>query len=230
MKLDHLSDASNSELASDRASSAPLIVPEHFTRSVRLPLRLSGETWRLLDGGPIPSLREGTIGDLIVDADAFLKADELDEWTRERDVAVLAAGETLWVRLNKDRVDGPLAQHKVERQSPPAECFHAVCFQLKQDLGLKLRGAKKAVLNDCLCFIPSLNQQLKSVNETATRISTVFEPSRRSHSVNVFKNVYYERRGILYPLEKLRQCADLASVTKEDLDRLMHTDGELPAS
>lgn len=63
-----------------------------------------------------------------------------------------------------------------------------VCLQ--EPLRLELRGTSKPRLLDCRCHIPALKADEKqfadSLNEAYTRISEVFEPTRRSHTGNIF--------------------------------------------
>jgi hypothetical protein len=73
-----------------------------------------------------------------------------------------------------------------------------------RELQLRIRTGKDATLVDCECEIPAINATAKSVNEAYTRISTNFEPSRRSHTGNVFNCVFSESPEGLRPLYQLR--------------------------
>ena len=79
-----------------------------------------------------------------------------------------------------------------------------VPFTLSADLALIIRTGKSAALKECLCHIPSLQAQAGSINETYTKISVAFEPSRRAHTGNAFRCVFYEKDKTLFPLDDLR--------------------------
>lgn len=68
--------------------------------------------------------------------------------------------------------------------------YYLVKVCLQQPPFLELRGTSKPRLLDCRCHIPALQNQERhqadSLNEAYTRISEVFEPTRRSHTGNIF--------------------------------------------
>ncbi len=60
-------------------------------------------------------------------------------------------------------------------------------------------------LNPCSCKIPSLQRDVESLNEAATVVSEVFETSRKSHTKDVFREVFfYSESGQLIHLENWR--------------------------
>ena len=98
---------------------------------------------------------------------------------------------------------------------------HFVSFNITQKLTVLLRAGKHAKLGDCLCEIPSLKISADSVNEAYSKISAAFEPTRRSHSGNVFRCVFMERPdGLLEPLENQRERTEANPPAEEQPDLL----------
>ncbi|KAM3101529.1 hypothetical protein ACKFKF_07245 [Phormidesmis sp. 146-12] len=47
-------------------------------------------------------------------------------------------------------------------------------------------------LRDCTCSIPALQKDAKSINHAATLISESFETHRKSHTMDVFREAYFQ--------------------------------------
>jgi len=60
---------------------------------------------------------------------------------------------------------------------------------LKENLQLKRNTGN---FQDCTCFIPALQKNAKSVNHAATLISESFEPDRKSHTKDGFRDAYFQ--------------------------------------
>lgn len=74
--------------------------------------------------------------------------------------------------------------------------------RLKEPLQIKPRTRS---LYPCLCEIPSLKKKVSSLNEAATVASEVFETGRKSHTKDVFREVFfYSENGQLNLLENWR--------------------------
>ena len=94
---------------------------------------------------------------------------------------------------------------------------------LREDLKLRLRGAKPATLEDATCWIPSRPEEAKSLNHAYRLVSEKFEPQRLSHSGNVFKvGYYFELSHTWTSLDGLRSAAE-ASVEMTPRARQAHT-------
>lgn len=83
---------------------------------------------------------------------------------------------------------------------------------LEESLYLQFRGSKQATLLDVTCKIPSLdNKEATSINNAYMLMSQELEPSRKSHSGNMFDKCYYifhdNTNNCEYwlPLRKLRE-------------------------
>lgn len=91
-------------------------------------------------------------------------------------------------------------------------------IHLIQDLKIKLRGSKKAQLQDCDVYIPALGKKANSINHAYTLVSESFEKWRRSHTANVFQKVFWfnEEKKYWIELDVLRKQFELKSeITQE---------------
>jgi hypothetical protein len=188
-----------------------MFILEKTARTVRLNVVLDDGRCTLATGTPLPKLKKGASAELVVYALDLLDENERKKLVSERNIPFLPAGTTLWARVKEDDIPRNLLPHRKEMTVYPVVPDHFVAFVLEEDLQLKLRAAKGAVLVDCKCGIPSLNLEAKSVNEAYTRISIAFEPSRRSHTGNAFTCVFIEKENRLHPLENLRMAKEEAS-------------------
>ena len=97
-----------------------------------------------------------------------------------------------------------MGAHRVPKYFPKLGKGFGVEFELRNDLYLRVRSSKSSLLVECDCRIPSLMFDAQSVSEAYARISTEFEPSRRSHTGNVFNCVFIDQDFGLAPLAELR--------------------------
>lgn len=185
------------------------MIPEANKRTVRLPVVIEKGAFKLLDGSPLPALRDKVVGDLVIDADDLTNEQERQEWTKEKAVRFLQSGSVLWARVKPDDVPREMQKHVVVKREWPGTHVHVVGFALTADLELVLRAGKKAALNPCPCHIASLDLAVQSVNEAYAKISVAFEPSRRSHTGNVFLCVFHEHNDFVRPLDELRKQVEL---------------------
>ena len=181
-----------------------MFIPEKMARTIRLNILLSDGKCTLADGTALPRIKKGSSAELVVRASNLLDDKERAALISERKILFLQAETRLWARVNEDAVPETLRRHRIEMKVFPGGEERVVAFILRQDLYLRIRAAKSSVLADCNCHIPSLGFDPKSVNEAYARISTAFEPSRRSHTGNVFDCVFVERNDRLWPLSELR--------------------------
>ncbi len=185
-----------------------MFIPEKTARTIRLNVVLSEGTYTLADGTALPKIKMGAAAELVVHATDLLDAEECKTLISERDVLFLPSGTRLWARVKEDEVPEKMRLHRIKMKVYPVVPEWVVPFDLQEDLNLRLRAAKGAVLAECNCHIPSLNLDAKSVNEAYARISTAFEPSRRSHTGNVFNCVFVECKDGLRALADLRMAKE----------------------
>lgn len=91
--------------------------------------------------------------------------------------------------------------NKLEMEEPKSGSY--VELALKQDLQSKLIQGE---LEKCTCYIPALKSEVDSVNTAATNISEAYEPHRKTHTKDVFRDVYFQdKSGKWKSLEKRRE-------------------------
>ena len=188
-------------------------LPDSYAATVRLPVRISDGIVSLADGSALPALRKETSAELILDASDIANKADRDRLTREATCEILLKGTALWARVKQDDIPASLRPHREEKTSSPISGHAFVKFTAQASLRLIGSEGKRPVLADCACRIPSLPHiTCASVNEAYTRISEAFEPSRRSHTGNVFDCVFIEQSGVLVPLEKIRKLPPAAAI------------------
>ncbi len=172
---------------------------------------------------------EGTLADIVVPEYAFEKADELQRFNLEDTVTVLPAESLLFAMMSPHhgmggpRIGIPSAAHT--RPQDGLENANLVAFAIREDLKLHLRGTKLAQLEPCECELEGFPEDLAvtSINQAYTRLSERYEPTRKSHSGNVFTKVFFMKGNLLLPLAELR-VREVARLEK----RLYQQSGELP--
>jgi hypothetical protein len=179
-------------------------IPDRFARTVRILVQITDGMCRRVGGQPLPKLSTNTTAELVLSAYDIADPKELADLTSERTVPLLPKDTTLWARVKEDQIPASLLGHRACKKIWPVEPGLFVSFTLTADLALLIRAGKNAALKECLCHIPSLGAQARSINEAYTKISVAFEPSRRSHTGNAFRCVFYEKDKTLLPLDDLR--------------------------
>jgi hypothetical protein len=175
-----------------------------FSSSLRLPVKITNGFVTLMDGTSLPALHKETCADLILDASSLVHDADRLRLTQEASVEIIGKGTALWARVKLDDIPASLRAHRESKKSS-ASSPAFVKFVLDAPLRLIGSEGKQPILSDCACRIPSLPHVVcASVNEAYTRISEAFEPSRRSHTGNVFSCVFFDSLGILQALKKLR--------------------------
>jgi len=185
-----------------------MFIPEKTDRTIRLSVVLNEGACTFADGTALPKIKKGATVELVVRAADLLDDNQRAALLRERVVLFLPNSTRLWARVKEDDILEKLRRFRVQMTIYPVVPTLVVAFDLRQDLSLILRAAKGAVLADCKCHIPALEFEAKSVNEACARISTAFEPSRRSHTGNVFNGVFVEGKDDLRPLADLRTAKE----------------------
>lgn len=185
-----------------------MFIPDKTARTIRLNVFISEGVCTLADGTALPKIKQGALAELVIHAGDLLDDDERKILVSERNILFLPRGTQLWARVKEDEVPEKIKPHRVEMKVYPVVPELVVAFNLQEDLNLTIRVAKGSVLADCKCYIPSLGFEAKSVNEAYARISTAFEPSRRSHTGNVFNCVFAKLNGALRPLADLRKARE----------------------
>lgn len=194
-----------------------MFIPDKIARTVRLLVKITDGNVTLADGKPLPKIKADARGELVLFS-VYSLTDEKDRafYAAESEVPILCKGESLWARVNNDPIEKNLEKWRITRRTAKGESAYFVQFILDTDLALILRPGKNSVLTGCNCSIPAFKGDAFSVNEAYTRISTVFEPKRRSHTGNVFQCVFVENDEILFPLEDLRMKIETHPVPQSE--------------
>jgi hypothetical protein len=191
-------------------STALRLIPDPLARTVRIPVRVTDEGLRLLNGGPIPSIESDTVAELIVPAFALRNEKQRKILTSFVAGPILPLGTRLLAGL-RPRTDqkGLISKHEADAMPSGWPQFAEII--LTQPLELAVRATKRATLKPCRCHVPALGSTADSLNHAYTKLSERFERHRISHSGNVFEVVFYRRAlvasrtHVWEPLATLRQ-------------------------
>ena len=176
--------------------------------TVEIPIIIRRGKVEFFYGGPLPELKEGQIGKIEIPADAFVNQQDVARLSVHETVLLLPEGMTLQVHMALQGAGKPPpGLHSIRAtegfwgNGGFAEIF------LKDPLQLTFRGTKKPLLEPCKCSIPTLATEAASVNQAYSRLSERFEQHRRSHTGNVFSQVFYlpDGKQSWEPLENLRR-------------------------
>jgi hypothetical protein len=185
--------------------------------NIHVNLTFKDGKWVTEDGSPFPMVNEGAFGVLVFDRLELIDPKDRARYSQEMRMPFLPKDTYVYARINAKNLDSALRDHVVLREvegPTPRDFF--VPFLLVQDLELRVRFGKPALLEPCECRIPSLGLDARSVNEAYTLISTSFEPTRRSHTGNVFNCVYFDGPLVLQRLDRHR--AMIVGSAKFDLE------------
>jgi len=170
------------------------VIPDPFKKTVLIPVRVVEGELKFFYGGPLPSLKEGTIGDLTVPEYTVENDFKLDLIRNKLRKPFLKKGTVLLARLSKKSQNGNGLLKMVE-VFPPTQGLYAF-IKLEEDLEIELRGTKNPELCSCECSMPTLEgAEASSVNHAYTLLSEQFEKHRKTHTGNVFNLVYVQNKN-----------------------------------
>lgn len=191
-----------------------MFIGDKTKKTVRILVQFRPGSILRSDGTPLPKIRDGTFGNLVLPASALADEAELQKLEEESTKELLQAGTSVFIGLNpsggtsKDRERTTLATElsfDPEREAPkppggippsPKTLFgrgydRFAEVVLKEPLIMRIRGDKQPSLEACKCCIPVLRTEARSLNHALTLLSVVFETERISHTGNVFTRVFY---------------------------------------
>ncbi len=170
-------------------------IPDPYSKTAKMTLRVIDGKLRHFSGAPLPPLPEGTIGDFIVPA-YKLGRTSLSHWMQcEAVIELLPKGAELLADVRRERVPdkwkGACEELQAAVTDPwkPGRLF--VRIRLNEPLRLRLRGEKPGKLVDCECCIPELKQEGVSLNHAYALVTGTFEPDRHSRGGNVFDHCFF---------------------------------------
>ena len=204
--------------------------------TMRIPVKLVDGHWEYFYGGDL-FIRNGSVGDLIIDAGAIENGGFLEHLKRKSKFKILDAGTELLVALTikeKSSIDDRLQQYLIPMNAiqlgihaPYSSVAHYMTFvkviigeptasQIKAHptetggVWLQLEGNQpKGILTSGVIVPDEVSiKPLESLNYAFTRLSEEFEPWRKSHTGSIYGRVLYkETNERWYPLDVLRNKA-----------------------
>lgn len=200
-----------------------------WTAKVSVPVKRVGERWEFFYGGDVP-VKEGTLGELTMNADQISDDGFRQRVTAEACFQVLEEGTTLLLALSDRLRCAPYADFGAQRFPqgipPGTSCWERVRlgpprkskvkFQAAQQelipetggLWLKLKGLEKCELASSTIHMPEkfTPTEALSLNHALTLLSKQYETHRISNTGNVYTRVYYQDKDeCWYPLDDLRR-------------------------
>lgn len=196
-----------------------------WTVKVTVPIKRVGERWEFFYGGDVP-VREGTLGELTVNAEQITDESFLKKVMRELTVKVLDEGTELLVALSDRDINGRKAGYSpgpLAPNVPPGTTrFERISLgpvrqkpgepPLSAELGRgglwsKLKGIERCELQGSTVQMPNgfePNTAI-SLNHAFTMLSRAYEKHRISNTGNVYSRVFYQDSNkSWYPLDDLR--------------------------
>ena len=177
-------------------------------KTVRIPVRIRADgRVEYFYGGDLPRILDGTIGDLVVPEFSITDRREVNRLQQEHVVELLPSGSEVMFAVDRNKTPASLKEHLKDGPILSMNKSHAVALTLGEPLRLRLRGARPPTLEGVSCWIPSLEMEARSLNHAYRLVSEQFEPSRISHSGNVFKLGYCKPKDEWISLDVLRDSA-----------------------
>jgi hypothetical protein len=182
------------------------MIPNRFSKTIRIPIRIENGQPKFFYAGELPKLAEGAVGDLVLYAHAILRKEDRELLDVERDRELLPTGTRLLIEVSQPSQQPGVVTLQFHEVDSHVNTFVEV--HLREPLRLQLRSTKKARLLPCHCQVTALDRITGSLNQACTIVSEAFEPWRTSHSGNAFHKVLHCTTSIegdfWRPLDTLR--------------------------
>lgn len=202
-----------------------------WTEKVTVPVKRVGETWEFFYGGDVP-VRDGTLGELTIDASAIHDETFLRRVTTEATFKILDEKTPLLVALSdRSRHGGRVGPWPPDKEYPlslplgttrlaritlgPPKSKVSTATNAQQPLlpengglWLRLKGLEKCELASSTILMPDgfPTPTAASLNHAFTLLSREYEKHRISNTGNVYTRVFYQDRDkCWYPLDDLRR-------------------------
>lgn len=206
----------------------------NWTEQITIPVKRIGDRWEFFYGGDVP-VKEGTLGQLKIDADALEDWKFRDRLTQQAMVRILDEGATLLVALSDHTYSAlnlwgefpmgvPLGATRVlavqigpvrEKKKPKNK--NLPVLEEKGGLWLSVKGLDQCVLQSSTIKLPADfgGAVALSLNHAFTLLSERYEKHRIAHTGNVYERVFYQDKDLCwYPLKDLRQGALVSAERK----------------
>ena len=156
---------------------------------------------RLCDaiGGDLPKLRNGAIGELVVEVGDIQSVDFLlarkEETTREIDTR-----EGVAIRLSS-------AKKKIPSSDSLQDLCHLygpfAAVEVEGPIRIRYKVGDRPRLERVKVKVPDLKLTASSLNNACTKLSEAFETDRETHTYNAFEVVHIRRGMRWFPLKEL---------------------------
>lgn len=156
-------------------------------------------------GGNLPKMQEGTIGILQVPKDSFTDYEGVDGHQDDRLEQFLEPKSVVMFSVNGSDTPDELRKYLIMGNDLGIHIPYLVEIKLGDSpLNLRIHGTNRASLARVQCQIPALNADAKSLNHAYRLVSEQFEPTRISHTGNVFEVGFCKQRNEWISLESHR--------------------------
>jgi hypothetical protein len=205
-----------------------MFIGDKTKKTVRILVRIKAGIVARADSTPLPKIRDGALGDLVLPASSLIDDEERQELETESLVELLPAQNWVFVGLNPTKTKRGLIKPEDLKIDPAPHApttpggipqvprtlaghgyLHFAAVLLLEPLALRLRGDKEPSLEPCECSIPVLNTNARSLNHAFTLLSTKFETERISHTGNVFAHVFFRDKIRWHSLNEARGKVEL---------------------
>ncbi|PKO70215.1 MAG: hypothetical protein CVU22_02430 [Betaproteobacteria bacterium HGW-Betaproteobacteria-16] len=212
---------------------------------VTVPVKRVGDHWEFFYGGDVP-VREGTLGELTINADGITDEDFRKRVSQELVIKILHEGARLHVALSDQSKKGARVGKwpEVFPPSVPPGTTRFECVTLGPSkpksrqmdlvtvvepggLWLKLKGLERTELVGSTVLMPSgfATQNAISLNHALTLLSQAYETHRISNTGNVYTRLFYEEPGgRWFPLNDLREGVQAVGERKLLNDTWQHVE------
>ena len=166
-------------------------IPDEYEKTAKIPIQVRKGQIQFYFDGPMPELREGIIGDLVVPYYAVRDPKARRLFSEERKIPLFKKKTLLYVQLRPEPPDAKCFANHLLRPFPKGIRFYVqldhetsvaqnhdhsfdmqrvfVTIELQDVLYLQLRGTKAPTLTETGCKIPALNnKESRSVNHAYT--------------------------------------------------------------
>jgi hypothetical protein len=165
---------------------------------VKIPFRFTGDVFRYYLGGPLPELREGTCGEMVVDRAALKNPEDTKRLNEKRRAFFLKKGTLVLVRVKPSDLEDARVRCLLGSETiiiPGSRNYLFAEVILEATLFLQFRGSKPPRLCPCPCSCSKLSIRAQSLNHAYSQLSETFEPTRISHAGSIFVNGFVFHDG-----------------------------------
>jgi len=169
------------------------ISKKRYEKHLKVGVRFDGEKFVLLDGSPLPKLKNDTHAELLLAPDSILDAKARAYLSGEKKIVILKKGSRVLFGVSRSMIEDIFAEGvDPHGPIPDRSGYQFVEARLNSDQSLQIRGDQEARLIPSPCHIPALATDAASLNHAFTLISEAFETKRLSHSGDVFERAFVQ--------------------------------------